>query len=60
MAKHKIQQEAISMTVRFTVENVFQEADQMLRKQLFNELLARAISVEEKDYEVLHQVEKSA
>lgn len=48
------------MTASLTVENIFQQEDQMLRKRLFNEHLAHAISIEESDCEVLQQVERSA
>lgn len=43
-----------------TVENVFRQQDQTLRKQLFNEYLAYAISIEESKLEILQQVDKPA
>lgn len=48
------------MTASLTVENVFQQEDPMLRKRLFNEHLAHAISIEESECEVLQCVDKSA
>lgn len=48
------------MTASLTVENIFQQEDQMLRKRLFNEHLAHVISIEENDCEVLQKVEKLA
>lgn len=48
------------MAATLMVENIFQQQDPALRKQLFNEHLAHAISIEESDYEILQQVEKSA
>lgn len=48
------------MAAILTVENVFQQQDINVRKQLFNECLAHIISDEENDNEVLFWTEKTA
>lgn len=53
-------EEEFGMAAILTVENVFQQQDINVRKQLFNECLAHVISDEENDNEVLFWTEKTA
>lgn len=53
-------EEEFGMAAILTVENVFQQQDINVRKQLFNECLAHIISDEENDNEVLFWTEKIA